>query len=110
MELSGGKTPRGQKSAILRNVRELLWLLIMTFLAWVCPRHDLVLENLLLRHQLAVLTRPTRTQPRARLRAWDKLLWVLACRLCARWREHLTFVTPDTVARWHRQGWRLFWR
>ena len=68
MELSGGKTPRGQKSAILRNVRELLWLLIMTFLAWVRPRQDLVLENLLLRHQLAVLTRPTRTRPRARLR------------------------------------------
>ena len=67
-ELSGGKTPRGQKSAILRNVRELLWLLIMTFLAWVRPRQDLVLENLLLRHQLAVLTRPTRTRPRARLR------------------------------------------
>ena len=66
-------------------------------------------ENLLLRHQLAVLTRPTRTQPRARLRIWDKLLWVLARRLCAAWREHLAFVTPDTVVRWHRQGWRLFW-
>ena len=44
----------------------------------VRPRHDLVLENLLLRHQLAALTRPTRTRPRARLRIWDKLLWVLA--------------------------------
>ena len=26
------------------------------------------------------------------------------------WRAHLTFVTLDTVVRWHRQGWRLFWR
>ncbi len=24
--------------------------------------------------------------------------------------RQLTFVTPDTVVRWHRQGWRLFWR
>jgi putative transposase len=68
-----------------------------------------VAENLLLRHQLAVLTRPTRTRPRARLRTWDKLLWVLARRWCAGWREHLAIVTPDTVVRWHRQGWRWFW-
>ena len=53
---------------------ELLWLLIMTFLAWLRPRHDLVLENLLLRHQLAVLTRPTRSRRRARLGTWDKCL------------------------------------
>jgi hypothetical protein len=77
---------------------------------WVCSnssgycsrrfwRQALVLENLLLRHQLAVLTRPTRSRPRARLRTWDKLLWVLARRLRAGWREHLTFVTPDTVVR-----------
>jgi hypothetical protein len=42
--------------------------------AVVRPRQDLVLENLLLRHQLAVLTRPTRHRPTARLRLWDKLL------------------------------------
>ena len=24
--------------------------------------------------------------------------------------EHLSFVTLETVVRWHRQGWRLFWR
>ena len=89
---------------------ELLWLLLTSVLVLVRPRQDLVLENLLLRHQLAVLTRPTRTRRRARLRTWDKLLWVLARRWCARWREHLTIVTPDTVVRWHRQGWRLFWR
>src|SRR5881398_217740 len=89
---------------------ELLWLLLTTVLAWMRPRQDLVAENLLLRHQLAVLTRPTRTRPLVRLRAWDKLLWVLARRFCAGWREHLAIVTPETVVRWHRQGWCLFWR
>jgi putative transposase len=92
------------------GVLELLWLVLMAVLAWLRPRHDLVAENLLLRHQLAVLTRPTRTRPRARLRIWDKLLWVLASRWCAGWREHLAIIRPDTVLRWHRQGWRLFWR
>ena len=89
------------------GVLELLWLLLTTVLVSVRPRQNLVLENLLLRHQLAVLTRPTRTRPRARLRSWDKLLWILARRFCAGWREQLTFVTPDTVVRWHRQGWAL---
>ena len=102
--------PRAAEIGDAKDVFELLWLLLTTILAWVRPRHDLVLENLLLRHQLAVLTRPTRTPRRARLRAWDKVLWVLARRFCAAWREHLTFVTPDTVVRWHRQSWRLFWR
>jgi AcrR family transcriptional regulator len=92
------------------SVLECLRLLLTVLLASVCPRHDLVVENLLLRHQLAVLTRPTRTRRRARLLLWDKLLWVLARRFCAGWREHLTFVTPETVVRWHRQGWRLLWR
>src|SRR5260370_18297716 len=73
------------------------------------PRQDLVLENLLLRHQLAVLTRPTRTRPRARLRSWDKLLWILARRFCAGWREHLAIVTPATVVRWHLHGWPFLW-
>ena len=89
---------------------ELLWLLLTTVLAGVRPRRDLVLENLLLRHQLVVLTRPTRARPRPRLRVWDKLVWILARWSCASWREHLSIVTPDTVVRWHRQGWRLFWR
>jgi hypothetical protein len=86
-------------------VLELVWLLLTTILACVRPRQELVLENLLLHHQLAVLTRPTCTRPRTRLRFWDKLLWVLARRFCARWREHLAIVTPETVVRWHRQGW-----
>src|SRR5258708_9939774 len=88
---------------------EVVRLLFATVLAWVRPRQHLVLENLLLRHQLAVLTRPTRTRPHVRVRTWDKLLWVMARRVCAGWRSHLTFVTPDTVVRWHREGWRLFW-
>ena len=74
----------------------------------VASRPTWPLENLLLRHQLAVLTRPTRKRPRLRRR--DKLFWVLARRLRRRWRRHLVLVRPETVIRWHRQGWRLFWR
>src|SRR5262245_22506587 len=72
-------------------------------------RHgDLMAEHLLLRHQLAVLTRPTRKRPR--LRTGNRLFWVVAARLWRGWRRHLVLVRPETVLRWHRRGWRLFWR
>jgi putative transposase len=73
-------------------------------------RGDLVVENLLLRHQLAVPTRPTRPRRRLRFRRLDKALWVLVRRLRRDWRRHLVVVSPDTVVRWHRLGWRLYWR
>jgi transposase InsO family protein len=66
----------------------------------------LVAENLLLRQQLAVALR-ARRRPRP---CWhDRLFWVVARRLCADWRRHLVLVRPETVLRWHRRGWRLYW-
>ena len=87
---------------------ELLALLLASLRGAVRDRTDLVAENLLLRHQLAVLTRPTRRRPRLRTR--DRLLWVLARRLRRDWHRHLVLVRPETVVRWHRRAWRLFWR
>jgi transposase InsO family protein len=69
---------------------------------------DLAAENLLLRHQLAILTRPTRK--RSPLRTSDRLFWVLARFARSDWCQHLVLVKPETVVRWHRLGWRLFWR
>jgi transposase InsO family protein len=89
-------------------VFECLTLLLAVLRAALRDRDDLLTENLLLRHQLAVLTRPTRRRPLLRTR--DKLLWVLARRLRRDWRRHLVVVRPETVVRWHRRAWRLFWR
>jgi hypothetical protein len=84
--------------------------LVLAVLRTACrSRTDLVVENLLLRHQLAVLTRPTR-RPRVRFRRLDKLLWVLIRPVRRDWRRHLVLATPDTAVRWHRAGWRLYWR
>ena len=87
---------------------ECLTLLLAVLRAALRDRSDLLTENLLLRHQLAVLTRPTRRRPR--LRARDKLLWVLARCLRRDWHRNLVVVRPETVVRWHRHAWRLFWR
>ena len=83
-----------------------LSLLVGIVLAALRGRQALVVENLLLRQQLAVALR-TRRRPRVR---WhDRLFWVVARRLVTDWRRHLVLVRPETVLRWHRQGWRLFW-
>ena len=97
---------RGHDGAVL----DLFAMLLAAVRAACRHRGDLITENLLLRHQLAVLTRPTRQRRRVRFRRLDKLLWVLVRRLRRDWRGHLVLVTPDTVLRWHRAGWRLYWR
>jgi hypothetical protein len=70
-------------------------------------RASLVAENICLRQQLLVLRR---RQPRPRIRDVDRLFWVLACRWFAGWQTSLLIVEPVTVLRWHRRGWRAYWR
>jgi len=70
-------------------------------------RHQLVLENLALRQQLAAFKARGKTP---RIRAADRAFWVLLRRLWARWADALVIVKPDTVVRWHRAGFRLCWR
>jgi len=55
---------------------------------------QLALENLTLRHQLAVYKR---TVSRPRLRATDRLVWVGLARVGTGWRQSLVIVTPETV-------------
>jgi hypothetical protein len=70
-------------------------------------RGNLVLENLVLRQQLAVLKR---RHPRPRLDLLDKLFWVAVRRFWSGWQQSLIVVTPETVVRWHWGGFRLYWR
>jgi putative transposase len=70
-------------------------------------RSRLILDNLALRQQLAVLSRQRKRPP---LRQRDRLFWVLLSRLYADWRSAIVLVQPDTVVRWHQQGFRLYGR
>ena len=71
-----------------------------------CARRDLLLDNLALRQQLAALKR---RHPRPRLTVFDKAFWILAHRFWTGWRQALLLVTPETVVRWHRAGFRCYW-
>ena len=81
-------------------------LLFGTILRLLRTRQNLLLENLVLRQQLAALKR---RRPRSSLGILDKLFWVLARRFWSGWKEALVVVTPETVVRWHRAGFRLYW-
>ena len=65
-------------------------------------------EITMLRHQLNVLQRQASSRPR--LTAADRLLFVWLRRLFPSLRNTITIVRPDTVLRWHRSGFRLYWR
>jgi putative transposase len=67
----------------------------------------LVTENLALRQQLMVLQRSTN---RPRLRNRDRLFWVALSHLWRDWRSILVIVKPETVIKWHRQGFKCYWR
>ena len=73
----------------------------------IAGRLTLAAENLALRQQLAVLHQSV---PRPKLRRRDRRFWVWLSRLWANWRSVLVIVKPETVIRWHRWGFRHYWR
>lgn len=65
-------------------------------------------EIVLLRHQLNVLRRRIPSKPK--LAVVDRLLFVWLYRLFPSVLNAITIVQPETVIRWHRTGFRLYWR
>jgi len=98
------------RQSTVRVVRTVLGVLIdlgrFTSLA-LHSRASLAAENLFLRKQLALYLE-RQVKPR---RADDatRITLVALARL-VQWRDLLTIVKPDTLIRWHRKGFRLFWR
>jgi hypothetical protein len=69
-------------------------------------RRSQALEILALRQQLAIYKRRSK---RPKLRAHDRVFWVLLSRLWGGWRSALIVVKPETVLDWHRKGFKLYW-
>jgi hypothetical protein len=44
------------------------------------------------------------------LKTSDRALWVILSQIWSDWRRPLLMVQPDTVIRWNRAGYRLYWR
>jgi putative transposase len=80
--------------------------LSLLFRSLFTSRLSLATEILVLHQQLLVLNR---TVKRPKLRQRDRLFWVCLSTLWRDWRDALIIVKPDTVIKWHREGFRLYW-
>ncbi len=89
---------------MLKDVRSIVAAIARRFRS----RAVLESENLALCHQLHVVRRqrPGRPHPIA----IDRLLWVWLYRIWPRCLDTMVLVKPATVIRWHRHGFRLYWR
>jgi putative transposase len=85
----------------------IMYLVLAILKAFLADRAALAAEKLALRHQQAVLQRSVK---RPKLCRSDRIFWSWLSRIWTGWRSALLIVQPDTVTRWHRQGFRLYWR
>jgi putative transposase len=110
-------------TSIKRQVCSCFHLLQHGFLRWTRPvntsllfgtlddlareKSELVAENALLRQQLIILRRQVK---RPACRKSDRILLLLLARMLRTWKQALFIVQPETLLRWHRELFRLFWK
>jgi transposase InsO family protein len=86
----------------------LLWLLLAILDSPFKSKRQLEAENIALRHQVVVLRRQVRG--RVQLTNFDRLFLVQLYRWFPSIVKAVAIVQPDTVIRWHRAGFRCYWR
>src|SRR5487761_1614290 len=89
-------------------MRDLFVLIWSGFVRLLRSRSALTAENLVLRQQINVLRRST--PKRLCFRGMDRLIFVGLHRLFPDVRSALAIVQPNTLVRWHRSGFRAYWR
>jgi transposase InsO family protein len=78
-----------------------------TLVDLVHSKRALIAENALLRQQIIILRRSVQ---RPHCTPADRTLLMLLASRVRLWRQALLIVQPETLLRWHRQGFRLVWR
>jgi hypothetical protein len=82
------------------------WLIAAAIRSAMKSRRALALGNLALRQQIVILKRSVR---RPRPTAIDRLFWIAFAQTVNGWRDMICALSPDTVVRWHREGFRRYW-
>jgi transposase InsO family protein len=106
--IRAGFASQGRIIASLGAMISILHALGMFVVDLFKSRRRLEAENLLLRHQLGIAMR--QAPPRLGLRGRDRALLLLVTRLWPSLLDAVQVVQPETVLRWHRAGFRAFWR
>jgi transposase InsO family protein len=91
-----------------RAMLGLLTKILLALRSWLEVPASREAEILVLRQQLLVLSR--KSPRRARLRNIDRLIVVCLSRLFPSVLDAMVIVKPETVLRWHRQGFNAYWR
>ena len=91
----------------MRTLFALSVALLRSLLALLRSREEQTIVELALRQQLAIYDHD---RPRPKLSPFDRAFWVTLSRLWPSWKNHLVVVRPETVVRWHRDGFRRYWR
>src|SRR5271167_2620264 len=86
----------------------LFCLFLTLFASPLKSKSRLEAENAALRHQLIILRRMVRG--RVRLTNGDRLLLTLLYRWFPLILKAITIIRPETLVRWHRAGFRRYWR
>jgi hypothetical protein len=82
------------------------WLIAVAARSAMKSRRARALENLALRQQIVILKHSVK---RPRPTAIDRLFWIAFAQTVNGWRDMLCALSPDTVVRWHREGFRRYW-
>jgi hypothetical protein len=90
---------------LMRDVLKLIW---WTLIGVLRSRASLEAEILVLRHQVNVLRR--KSPRRLAFSNLDRLIFASLYRVAPQVLNALAIVEPETVVRWHRAGFRLFWQ
>lgn len=97
---------------IIHLVKQVFPYIACWLLSLLRPKHELAAEIVALRSQLAlyqlqqekgIITKPRRTPS-------FRLIWILLSQVFSGWKDVLCIVKPETVIRWHRAGFRMYWR
>src|SRR5215469_4290005 len=89
----------------MRDLLKLMWWVVSGFFR---SRSSLEAEIVALRHQLNVLRR--KAPKRLVFSHVDRFIFASLYRIAPGILNALVIVKPETVIRWHRSGFRLFWR
>src|SRR6202022_859198 len=89
-------------------MRDLVRLIVWTVVDLIRSRAALEAEILTLRQQISVLRRAA--PKKQTFSSIDRLIFVCLYRLLPGVRDALAIVKPETVVKWHRAGFRLYWR
>src|ERR1700731_3613141 len=90
---------------LMGDILKLIWRAVIGLFR---SRASLEAEILTLRHQLNVLRR--KAPKRLAFSNFDRLVFTSLYRIAPGVLDALVIVKPETVIRWHRAGFRLFWR